>query len=187
MEDIRWWNSLLPQWNGTLFFSEIERRTIFLYTDASRTGMGGFFLQSDYQFPLEFTLDLIDQRNAFASTLSYDRNALFDINIYEIQAILLAFQTWCHRWKKMRIVVSTDSSTAQQGLCKKTLAGLANEPLRAILLLAAEHDILIEPRWISGRSNTLADALSRFDWETIANLCPHWQNSFESMLLPLPG
>jgi hypothetical protein len=187
MEDIRWWNSFLQQCNGTRFFSENDRDTVFLYTDASGVGMGGFFLQSNHHYPWDVIPGLIDQRNAFASAFSRDPNTPFDINIFEVQAILLAFQTWAYHWKRMRVVVSTDSSTAQRGLRKNTLAGPANEPLRSILLLAAEYDIVIEPRWISGRSNTLADALSRFDWDTIANLCPHWQNSFDSMLLPLPG
>jgi hypothetical protein len=35
--------------------------------------------------------------------------------------------------------------------------------LREALLLAAAHDILLEPVWIEGFSNTLADTLPRFD------------------------
>ena len=58
--------------------------------------------------------------------------------------------------------------------------------LRGLLLLAAEQDILIESRWIKGEDNTLADALSRFKYNVIANICPHWQN-LSDLSLPRPS
>lgn len=38
-----WWNTLLPTFNGVLFFDDPTRDTFQLYTDASLTGLGGFF------------------------------------------------------------------------------------------------------------------------------------------------
>ena len=107
----------------------------------------------------------------------------FDINIYEVKAILFAFQTYAPRWRRERVYVYTNSKTAAAGLRKSTLHSPANRHLHTLLLLAAELDILIATRCVPGENNELADALSRFDSEAIANICPHWQNSLHSMLL----
>ncbi|ESZ92132.1 hypothetical protein SBOR_7479 [Sclerotinia borealis F-4128] len=58
----------------------------------------------------------------------------------------------------------------QIGLVKRTLAGVANDNLRSILLLAA---IKVEAIHIPGIDNELADALSISKHELIANWCPH--------------
>lgn len=44
--------------------------------------------------------------------------------------------------------------------------------LRKMLLLAATADIELEVQWIEGKQNKLADALSRFSFETIADIAP---------------
>lgn len=49
------------------------------------------------------------------------------------------------------------------------------DQLREALLLAAAFDIHIHAVRVTTAENTLADAISRFDWQTIANLCPNWQ------------
>jgi len=44
--------------------------------------------------------------------------------------------------------------------------------LRRGLLLAAEYDIDIQTTWIPTKENALADALSQFDYDSIANITP---------------
>ena len=84
----------------------------------------------------------------------------FDINIFEITALLCAFEVWSQQWSKKLVVIHTDSSTTQLGLIKQTLkAESQNEPLRQLLLLAAQLDIKIEPYHLPGEENGLADAL----------------------------
>ena len=82
----------------------------------------------------------------------------------------------------LEAVEEEDSLTTQLGLIKQTLkAESQNEPLRQLLLLAAQLDIKIEPHHLPGEENGLADALSRDLQDRIANWCPHWQNSFHSL------
>jgi len=45
-------------------------------------------------------------------------------------------------------------------------------PLRQLVLLFAVHDIVAIPTWISSEANNLADLLSRFRFEKVANLYP---------------
>lgn len=176
-KDLTWWNTLLPTYNGVLFFDESKRPTIQLYTDASLQGLEGFFYYGVCPWPEA----MIPQTNAFTASTLGDSH----INVYEVQAILLAFQTWSHQWKNHQVSVVTDNTTAYEGLKKHTLRGSANTPLREILLLAAKQDIVIVPCWISSGQNGLADALSRGDKQTIANLCPYWQNQSSTLHLQL--
>ena len=92
-------------------------------------------------------------------------------------------QTWGSEWSQAELILYTDSSTALNGLNCHTLRGKANLSLREIMLLAAKNDIKLTPRWITSEENGLADALSRFNKQTVANLCPHWQDPWTSILL----
>jgi hypothetical protein len=83
------------------------------------------------------------------------------------------------------VIAHTDSNTALNGLSKQKLQGAAFYPMRHIWLLAAQHDIELVPRRIAGVDNSIADALSRFNWKTLANLCPHWQFPYKTTSCPL--
>ena len=177
--DLEWWNKLLPVYNGVQFFDTQARKVIQLYTDASLHGLGGFYYENETRFWSEFTA-FIPQTQAFAVPVPVTSH----INIHELEAILLAMEAWGAYWSKSQLILYTDSTTAFEGLNHHTLKGAANQTLRKILLLAAEHDITIQPRWLPSKDNGLADALSRFSELTIADLCPHWQAPWSSLLLP---
>jgi hypothetical protein len=91
-----------------------------------------------------------------------------------MEAIKFVLQLWGPLWASSTVRVFTDNTTFALGLLKQTLKSPANTSLRQTLLLAATHDIIIEPSWIERSKNTLADALSTV---AIADMCPHyWQN-----------
>jgi ribonuclease HI len=186
-QDLQWWNHLLPRHNGVIFFDSATRRKVHLFTDASHQGMGGFFCAGGH-WPSY--VESLPQQDAFQASMDIDpADGEFDINPFELGAILLALRRWGFEWKCHQIIVHTDSNTAATGLTKHTLRGASNPVLRQILLLAAELDIVLTPYWIPGAENQLADALSRFDTKTLANLCPHWQieNPSNSMILRPSG
>ncbi len=189
-EDLLWWNRFLPDFNGVLFFDETHRETTQVFTDASLCGLGGFYYSTPDAF---WTSAYIPQTQAFVAKTQYfgqphihqsqDRQS---INVFEVEAILLAFELWAKSWIRHRVIIYTDSSTAESGLLKNTLIGQPNAPLRELLLLASKYDIVIEARWIKSEENGSADALSRFDERKVASLCPYWQRPFSSMILPQP-
>lgn len=41
-EDLGWWNTLLPTFNGVIFFDDQTRDVFQIYTDASLIGLGSF-------------------------------------------------------------------------------------------------------------------------------------------------
>ena len=70
------------------------------------------------------------------------------INVFEAEAILLAFELWAESWARQRVIIYTNSSTTESGLLNNTLIGQPNAPLRELLLLASKYDIVIEARWV---------------------------------------
>lgn len=179
-EDIEWWSKLLPKFNGIRYIDTTRRPTITLYSDASSIGLGGFWFVGEGSW----STPRVSQANAFFARLP---PATSHINVLEICALQLAFATWHKIWAGHRLIVFTDSTTAWNGLTNQSLRGPPNLPLREVLLFAAAVNISLQPQWIPTQENKLADALSRLDDISVANLCPHWQSHFSTMLLQPPG
>ena len=49
-EDLLWWQEFLEQWNGISFIPEVNNK-LYLFTDASNVGMGGFFGSAWFSVP----------------------------------------------------------------------------------------------------------------------------------------
>lgn len=180
--DLLWWNALLPRYNGVYYFNDRKRTNIQLFTDASKEGMGGFFMEtSDKNW--KNWCKAIPETQAFSAKVAHNGSEVFDINLFELGAISLAFDKFASQWRSKRVFVHTDSAISQTGIEKSTLKGDANAVLRKILLRAAEHDIEVIPIWVAGKDNELADAISRFKYNEMANWCSHWQTSYKSLLL----
>ena len=111
-----------------------------------------------------------------AAPLAVAQDAHAHINTNEVDAILQGFLLFSHHWLHHTLVIHTDSSTAHAGLRKGFLHGPPNAPLKSLLILAAARDIQIVPHWLPSEENALADALSRNNFQEVANICPHWQD-----------
>ena len=168
--DLKWWNELLPQFNGVRLLDDRNRVSVSLWTDASDEGLGAFYKTSSQE---SFTDIPEHQAIAIRANKRLRRK---HINIKETVAVLRAIERWGPLWASTRLNIYTDSSTVFTGLSVGSIRSPAMEPLKRIFLLATKHDVLIKASWIPGVENKLADALSRFDSVTITNLCPHWQN-----------
>ncbi|TMD69347.1 MAG: hypothetical protein E6I91_02300 [Chloroflexi bacterium] len=179
--DLRWWSELLPQFNGVRLLDDRNRVSVSLWTDASNEGLGAFYKSSSQESFMD-----IPEHQAIAIRAN-KRLRRKHINIKETIAVLRALERWGPLWASTRLNIYTDSSTVFTGLSTGSIRSPAMEPLKRILLLAIKHDILIEAAWIPGVENKLADALSRFDYVTIANLCPHWQSLSRSKSLRASG
>ena len=184
--DIIWWSTLLPQFNGVSFIGA-RRHEIYVYTDACRKGLGGFFF-SGYKGVWKSAAPHLSFDEMFAQDSGYIQSDVpFNINLFEVTAVLEAFKRWAYRWRHCRVIVVTDNITTQTGLTQETLRGEANIPLRQIMLCAAEFDVEIRSFWLAGVDNSLADALSRFDASSIANFRPQLSLDSISLLHPPTG
>jgi hypothetical protein len=181
--DLSWWNMLLPQFNGKHLFDDSSRPRFHLYTDASSVGLGGFYFPAtSVQANWEDYTTTLDPINAFSIRIPRGKRHQH-INTHEMRAVLQSFKRWQSIWARGVVIIHTDNTATLSGLNKGSIRGPSMEPLRALLLLAAAADIELKGVWLASKDNGLADALSRFNADSITNWCPHWQ---DSALIRLP-
>ena len=145
--DIKLWLSFLHDYNGTTFFIPqvpIHSNQLNLHTDSCPQGFGGTF-QTHYfhgKFPQ-----------------SWEK---YNICVLEFYPILLALQLFSKQIADTHIVIHSDNSAVVEVLTKKTTK---HPPmltlLRHLVLHCLHHNILFTSKHISGKYNTLPDALSR--------------------------
>lgn len=185
--DLAWWRDTLPLFNGIHFFNK-SRPLVALYTDACDLGLGLFFF---YASSWDSARDWMSAAPHLPSTHAAIVDAssacsdVAHINIKEVSAILQAFLLHSPHWAHHRVLAFTDSAVAFHGLSKQALRGPAHRQLLKLLSVAAALDIEVQPHWLPSSENLLADALSRSDYKTIADICPQWTSSFP--LLRPPG
>lgn len=169
-QDILWWNQLMESFNGVSFFGP-AKDTVHLYTDASTSGVGGFAFKSNSisRWQDAVSADLLDPNLAYAEVIP-TVDGVFDINIWEVRAVLRALQLWASQWKGLRLVVHTDNNTTLARFSKQSLSSPANVYLREAIIVAANHDIQLVAERIPGEENDLADALSRLNFIAVANI-----------------
>ena len=142
--DLEWWalsGSSLPARSLYSFSPDIE-----VYSDSSSTGWGGWSSrdESTYGFwsPSESGLH---------------------INILEMKAVLLLFQSFFRQTRDCSVLIKTDNTTVvayvnnQGGSCSARLCSLALDLWHFCIL----RHIMIHAIYLPGSQNTEADALSR--------------------------
>jgi len=164
-KDLIWWSQILEDPPERLL-SLRERDRILAWSDASSTkGLGGYYIRGTETHP--------GPESAFAiSSPSYLAKAREHINTQEMRAVEQVLLYWGALWKGKSLLMHTDNRAVAHALTNRTIRGAAMEVLRRCLLLAAEHDLEVEARWITTKDNALADALSRLDYGRIADIAP---------------
>ena len=167
-KDLIWWLKVLtiaPERS----IKEESRETIAMWSDAAGTkGLGAFYVEKHTQADPQ-----PDPGSAFAIPLPpYIARTKEHINTKEMRVVEQAILHWGARWKGKRVICHMDNRAVFHGLENRTIRGATMDVLRRCLLLATEYDWEIEARWIPTKNNALADALSRFDYNRIANLAP---------------
>jgi ribonuclease HI len=154
--DLTWWAAFLPVWSGVSMI-QISRKRVYIATNASGTkGIGGAWLQDD--------------NVKIFSTRVNRRHRSKHINWKELFAIVYAFSSWSEQWGNKQVIVFCDNEAVVEGVNKRSIRGDAIHPLQTLFLLAAKRNIDVATVWVPSKANALADALSRFDRETVTNL-----------------
>ena len=86
--------------------------------------------------------------------------------------MLFAFAKWGPLWKSHTVIVMSDNSMVVSALNSRSVHRQTIDVLQYILLVACFYDIDVIGEWISSQENWVADALSHFQLEKIANLFP---------------
>ena len=149
--DLRWWATFLPRWHGKRLIYH-HRPVFFVYTDAAGTkGIGGWW-----------------SSHAFSTRLPR-RHRTKHINWKEAYAILFSIALWGDQWKGCRIIFMCDNSSISDAINKTSIRGEAISVLQLIFLGAALHDFEISSYWLPSEDNWIADSLSRFTLNRLAN------------------
>lgn len=169
-KDLAWWHKLLQTTTSIeRRFLPVARQQYVMWTDASGLkGLGGYYQalgcdhQKDIQPAEAFMLALprhIEHRNEH-------------INTKEMRAVEQGLLRWARLWKGSQVTLHIDNQAVVFGIRNHTMRGSTMDVLRRCLLLASRHDLELIPHWKPTGNNRLADALSRFDRDTITNLAP---------------
>jgi hypothetical protein len=156
--DLLWWMTLLPQWSGVLLINS-TRPKVTIHNDASGVkGIGGWW----------------DKLHAYSTRLPRDYRCKL-IDWKEAYAILFAFAKWGHLWMGHTVLVMCDNTVVVNAINSRSVRGQTIDPLQLLFLTAALYDIEVSSMWLSSKDNWIADALSRFEFDKIANLFPQFR------------
>ena len=146
-EDLRMWLLFLQNYNGVTIFiprQPILSQDLNLYTDSCPKGYGGTYKHHYFYGPFP-----TDWRE-------------YNIAVLELFPILAALKLFAHDMKNKHVVIHTDNHAVADVLTSKTSKHLQLlSMLRSIVLHSLLFNIQITAKHISGKTNVLADALSR--------------------------
>ncbi|XP_034057253.1 uncharacterized protein LOC117536475 [Gymnodraco acuticeps] len=159
--DLRFWSLLLVHWNGVTFFYDdlvYSSDSMRFFTDAAPSVGFGFFFQGEWfagSWPPSFP------SHASSSAL------------HEIFPIAVACHVWGHLWPRKRISVLCDNQSVV-GIINKARSPCRDIMpfMRSITWSSITHNFLISARHVPGHLKSVADSLSRFQFQTFRNLCP---------------
>jgi hypothetical protein len=158
------WKLFLEQWNGISFFYDIERtpaNSMQLYTDASSTlGFGGFF--NGHWFCDRWPDDLPSEQDKDIS-----------MALRELYPIVVAAILWGHNWSTKRILFYCDN-LATVNIIKKGRSKVLSimKLMRQLTWCSARYNFGIYSEFLPGKTNKIADALSRFQMNKFRSLAP---------------
>ena len=148
--DILWWNNFCQAFNGTCSF--VDSRPVpgqDFSTDACLEG-GAAYYKGDW-FYCNWKTD-------------FPKIADMHINFKELYVVYLAAMKWHAQWRNKYIVVYTDNITAKacinKGSCRNETAMVW---LRDLFWLSAVYNFRLSARYIPGKDNFAADAISRIN------------------------
>ena len=163
-KDLDMWTVFLTKWNRRSFFLESSTTLapdLELYTDAASTiGFGGFLQGKWFQGHWPPHMRLNKDRG-----ISIEWQELFPIVV--ACAIWHPFftgkhlQFWCDNESVVAIINSGHSKAPR-----------VMDLVRFLVLISMKHNFLVRARHVSGVSNDIADALSRFQMQRFRALAP---------------
>ncbi|XP_062593507.1 uncharacterized protein LOC134254984 isoform X1 [Saccostrea cucullata] len=160
--DLHMWSHFIESYNGRSVilpdvWSSSDKEMLF--TDASGSlGFAAVLGTSWFALSWEEVLDL----------------AQYQIAIKELFPIVLALEIWGPALANKKILFMTDNMAIVHTINKQTCKDkILMKLIRRLVLTALSHNILFRAKHIAGKSNTLADHLSRFKLQEAFQIAPH--------------
>ena len=143
-QDLTWFNTFLSSFNGVTYYDH-QLPSAQVHLDACLTGLGGHFDSMVYALPIP------------------RGHENYDICQLEMVNIVVALKIWANHWKNKRIHVFCDNIAVVQVLnTGKARDSILATCARNVWLIAAIFNIELKFSHISGKTNIIADLLSRW-------------------------
>ncbi len=158
-KDIEWWGEFLPSWNGKYKILELNSTpspSINLFTDASGTHCFGIYFNSRW---------ISRKWPDWAASLSIQWKELFPI--------YLSCLVWAELFHRKKLIFHCDNMAvieiwkSKVSKCKHIMSLLWK-----LFYIAASNNFIVNVTHIPGVSNSIADALSRFQLSRFRALAP---------------
>ena len=108
-------------------------------------------------------------------TQKWDKNFIkqkkLDIEFLELFAVVVAVETWMHRFRNHKIIIYCDNQNVCRAINRSTTSKKESMKLVRILLFKCmTENVVLYAQYIKSKDNTMADMLSRdqvreFKWE----------------------
>nr|XP_055074593.1 uncharacterized protein LOC129454107 [Misgurnus anguillicaudatus] len=162
--DLRFWSHLLKNWNGVSFFYNDNSESsaeLELYTDAAPSiGFGGYFQGEWFS-------------EKWPPAFSHLTVTAPSIACYELYPIAVASVLWGPAWSRKRITMYCDNVATVEIINKgRSHCQAIMSILRRVTWQSVINNFTIKAEHIPGKSNAIADALSRFRLQAFRRLCP---------------
>lgn len=162
-DDANVWLNFLEHYNGYSPFPELHWSTnqaLNLFTDSCGSYGGGAIFQNHWA--------------VISWPSSWGNEVRRDITFLELVPILLAIWVWADHFKAKKLLINTDNIALVHILnSQSSKSQRVMSLLRPLILLCLKYNIQIKSTHISGYKNSIADSISRFQWEKFRTLAPH--------------
>lgn len=164
-EDIKLWISFLDQFNGVTYIpscSWFDSDCLQLYTDSAGSAELGCGCYYDgkwafYKWPQAW----------------YGTKVFLDITFLEMIPVLLAVVLWGNFMSNKRILMHIDNEALVSVLNKQSSKSKRLMKLvREFVLISMKLNIIFKAVHVSSKSNGIADAISRMQWDRLKRLAP---------------
>ncbi|XP_033738793.1 uncharacterized protein LOC117326238 isoform X1 [Pecten maximus] len=164
-EDLQTWLEFFKHFNGICYISEanwLSNADLQLYTDsAGNAGLGCGAILGNQWFVW-----------AWPSHWAYSV-VIRDITFLELVPIALAICVWADSLKNKKVIFHCDNLALVNILNNKTSKSeRVMKLLRPLVILALRKNVQFKARHVPGVCNSVADALSRFQWCRFRRLAP---------------
>ncbi|XP_072037394.1 uncharacterized protein [Amphiura filiformis] len=160
-EDLKMWLEFLRHFNGVSMFLAIDpiaNSELQLFTDAAGgIGMGAFF--QGHWTQMQWPGDILCLNPSIA--------------FLELYPIVVAVQLWGEKMANQRIVFRSDNQAVVAIINRKTSKCTPIMSLvRMLVMSCLRFNIMFKAKHIPGVENSIADALSRFQFQRFRQLAP---------------
>lgn len=166
--DIEAWKIFIDNFNGKSFFlSDKWQSSDFykLYTDAAGS-IGYAAVFGSWWFAKKWMVD----------------TSHYHITVKELFPIILALEIWGKHMQNSKVLFLSDNQAVVEIINKKSSRDkVLMKLIRRLVVTSMTHNILFRAKFIAGKTNTVADCLSRFQFQKARKVAP-WLSPQETQI-----